>query len=45
MQGEIWNNISDQAKNLIENLLQHDPQKRLTPEEALNHIWITKELS
>ncbi|XP_015784003.1 serine/threonine-protein kinase D2-like [Tetranychus urticae] len=34
-----WDSISFQAKDLIENLLQVKPRKRLTVEKALSHIW------
>ncbi|KAM3146386.1 hypothetical protein pb186bvf_001355 [Paramecium bursaria] len=45
MDSKIWQQISPAAKNLIQNLLQKDPQKRLTPEQALEHTWIIKECS
>eukprot|EP00301_Raphidiophrys_heterophryoidea_P014518 c22941_g1_i1.p1 GENE.c22941_g1_i1~~c22941_g1_i1.p1 ORF type:complete len:439 (-),score=134.01 c22941_g1_i1:296-1612(-) len=35
-----WDNISDQAKDLVSKLLVVDPQKRLTPKEALDHPWM-----
>eukprot|EP00358_Blepharisma_japonicum_P003847 CAMPEP_0202951866 /NCGR_PEP_ID=MMETSP1395-20130829/34181_1 /ASSEMBLY_ACC=CAM_ASM_000871 /TAXON_ID=5961 /ORGANISM="Blepharisma japonicum, Strain Stock R1072" /LENGTH=231 /DNA_ID=CAMNT_0049660259 /DNA_START=701 /DNA_END=1393 /DNA_ORIENTATION=+ len=31
---------SDEAKDLITKMLQKDPKKRITAEEALNHPWI-----
>jgi len=34
--------ISQEAKNLIINLLRYDPVKRLTAEEAWNDVWIQK---
>ncbi|CAD8093148.1 unnamed protein product [Paramecium primaurelia] len=40
MVGPIWDQISYQAKDLISNLLQFDPQKRLTPQQALEHPWV-----
>ncbi|CAK80762.1 unnamed protein product (macronuclear) [Paramecium tetraurelia] len=43
--GIIWDQISESAKDLITNLLQLDPEKRFTPEQALNHPWITHEQS
>jgi len=36
----LWVDISEDAKNLVRNLLQVDPIKRLTAEQALNHPWI-----
>uniref|UniRef100_A0A9J8ANY3 Calcium/calmodulin-dependent protein kinase 1Db n=1 Tax=Cyprinus carpio carpio TaxID=630221 RepID=A0A9J8ANY3_CYPCA len=35
-----WDDISDSAKDFIRNLMQKDPEKRLTCEEALRHPWI-----
>ena len=32
---EEWDIISDEAKSFIKKLLQYDPAKRLTAEEAL----------
>eukprot|EP00429_Kryptoperidinium_foliaceum_P128488 CAMPEP_0176282956 /NCGR_PEP_ID=MMETSP0121_2-20121125/51067_1 /TAXON_ID=160619 /ORGANISM="Kryptoperidinium foliaceum, Strain CCMP 1326" /LENGTH=495 /DNA_ID=CAMNT_0017623317 /DNA_START=48 /DNA_END=1535 /DNA_ORIENTATION=- len=35
-----WNNISEDAKNLIRMLLKMDPAVRYTAAQALNHDWI-----
>jgi len=35
-----WKNISPQAKSLIKMLLQADPNKRPSANEALRHPWI-----
>jgi len=35
-----WDVITTAAKDLIEKLLNADPDQRLTPEEALRHPWI-----
>jgi len=35
-----WDKVSDQAKDLIKNLLQVDAKKRYTPDQCLNHPWI-----
>jgi len=40
---EQWNNLSEQAKDFIQNLLQVDPSKRLVAEKALKHPWIQDE--
>lgn len=40
-----WQQISDEAKDLIEKLLVVDPQQRLTAEQTLNHPWIKQPLS
>mmetsp|Transcript_4233 Transcript_4233/g.4068 ORF Transcript_4233/g.4068 Transcript_4233/m.4068 type:complete len:201 (+) Transcript_4233:292-894(+) len=39
-EGSEWNYVSEQAKNLIRNLLVLNPSQRLTAEEALAHPWI-----
>eukprot|EP01114_Cavostelium_apophysatum_P024052 TRINITY_DN9285_c1_g1_i1.p1 TRINITY_DN9285_c1_g1~~TRINITY_DN9285_c1_g1_i1.p1 ORF type:complete len:401 (+),score=116.65 TRINITY_DN9285_c1_g1_i1:189-1391(+) len=38
--GPWWSKVSDEAKDLVSNLLQVDPNKRLTAEGALSHTWI-----
>jgi len=35
-----WKNISEDAKNLIRNLLKMNPRDRFNAEQALNHEWI-----
>uniref|UniRef100_A0A6B2KZE3 non-specific serine/threonine protein kinase n=1 Tax=Arcella intermedia TaxID=1963864 RepID=A0A6B2KZE3_9EUKA len=35
-----WDDISNDAKELITNLLDEDPLKRPTPEEVLRHRWL-----
>ena len=37
----VWKNISQDAKNLIKELLELDPHKRLNANEALAHSWFT----
>lgn len=32
--------VSDEAMNLVNGLLEIDPKKRLTVEQILNHPWI-----
>jgi len=34
-----WNNVSQEAKDVTFGLLERDPKKRLTPEQALKRIW------
>ncbi|KAI1786293.1 Pkinase-domain-containing protein [Ganoderma leucocontextum] len=36
-----WSNVSDAAKDFVKTLLNPDPLKRPTAEEALNHHWLT----
>ena len=35
-----WDDISEAAKELIGELLQVDPKKRMSPDELLKHPWI-----
>mmetsp|Transcript_41959 Transcript_41959/g.88086 ORF Transcript_41959/g.88086 Transcript_41959/m.88086 type:complete len:409 (+) Transcript_41959:304-1530(+) len=37
-----WKGISSNARQFIRQLLQMDPTKRMTAEEALNHPWIIR---
>lgn len=37
-----WEAISPEAKDLVSKLIQVDPKKRLTTEEALSAVWIAK---
>jgi calcium-dependent protein kinase len=36
---KIWNKVSNEAKNLVQKLLEINPQKRLSAKEALNDVW------
>jgi len=38
-----WESISPMAKNLIEQLICYDPNRRLSAHEALSHPWIVSE--
>ncbi|TRY96707.1 hypothetical protein DNTS_005950 [Danionella cerebrum] len=40
----LWNNISNEAKDLVRKLLVVDPQNRLSIEEALEHPWLLDEI-
>lgn len=37
LEGEIWNNISIEAKDLVKRLLCLDPNLRLSAKETLQH--------
>jgi len=37
---EIWDKVSNDARDLIRNLLEVDPNLRITAENALSHPWI-----
>ena len=39
--GRYWKDVSSEAKDFIISLLQPDPSKRLTSEEALEDVWLT----
>merc|ERR1712013_462257 len=39
MQGVRWSHISEEARYLVEALLEVDPERRLSCEEALAHPW------
>lgn len=41
----VWDLVSEDAKDLIRNLLVVDPEKRLTAQQALNHRWYTGDVS
>ncbi|XP_075490180.1 LOW QUALITY PROTEIN: calcium-dependent protein kinase 10-like [Primulina tabacum] len=37
---EPWSQVSESAKNLVRQMLEPDPQKRLTAQQVLEHPWI-----
>jgi len=37
-----WKSISIEGRDLIEKMLQRDPETRITPSKALLHPWITR---
>lgn len=39
---EEWKGVSKDARDFISRLLQKDPRKRMTVDEALNHSWIAR---
>eukprot|EP00970_Alexandrium_tamarense_P013440 scaffold3401_cov277-Alexandrium_tamarense.AAC.1 len=40
-----WKHVSLEAKDFIRRLLQKDPSKRMTVEQALRHPWLMNQLS
>ncbi|SBT76869.1 calcium-dependent protein kinase 3, putative [Plasmodium ovale] len=40
--GKEWNNITDEAKDLIKRCLTMDPMKRISASDALKHPWFRK---
>ncbi|CAE7827161.1 CCAMK, partial [Symbiodinium microadriaticum] len=41
MQGPAWDGISDEAKDLVDRMLNKDPQARISIEEILQHPWLS----
>jgi calcium-dependent protein kinase len=39
-QGEKWEKISKEARELLKLMLEKDPEKRISAGEALNHPWL-----
>ncbi|CAN0476376.1 unnamed protein product [Ectocarpus sp. 12 AP-2014] len=39
---EAWDDVSEGAKDLIRQMMEPDPAKRITPHEALRHSWIVQ---
>lgn len=39
--GRYWKDVSNEAKDFIISLLQPDPSRRLTSEEALQDVWLS----
>lgn len=42
MSGKVWDAISDDAKDLVTQLLTYDKETRVSAGEALSHPWIEK---
>ena len=40
MQGRQWDYLSDSVKDLVQQMLELDPDKRITVEDAIQHPWI-----
>lgn len=38
--GPEWDSVSNEAKRLLKKLLEYDPSKRISAEQALNDPWI-----
>jgi calcium-dependent protein kinase len=43
MEGSIWDGISEEAKGMVNSLLQLDPSVRLNATRALAHKWLSKD--
>ena len=42
LKGRTWHLISDEAKDLVHRMLELDPERRITIEEAVRHPWFVK---
>lgn len=42
LEGSYWKNISSQAKTLVSKMLEFNPSKRISAEEALKETWIVE---
>jgi len=40
---EYWGSVSDEAKDLISNLLKTNPNERYTVDQCLNHSWLVRD--
>ena len=40
LSGGIWNEVSNDAKDLIKRLLVYSPEKRLSADQTLKHSWL-----
>ena len=46
MEGDpVFNQVSNEIKNLIKSMLEVDPKDRITLTEALNHSWFKTKVS
>jgi len=43
--GEEWDYISKDAKNLVSAMLVVDPSKRINAEQILSHPWFVSEMN
>ena len=41
MEGSAWDGISDEAKDLVDRMLNKNPEERLCIEEILAHPWLS----
>lgn len=42
---KVWNQLSQESKDFVSALIVVDPEKRLNGEQALRHIWQSKEFA
>jgi serine/threonine protein kinase len=44
MEGKRWKQTSLELRQVVNGLLELDPEKRLTVKQVLDHDWIQKQL-
>lgn len=44
MEGDKWDTISVQAKDLVRKLMRFDQHKRINAADALEHIWLKEKI-
>ena len=42
MEGKVWDEVSDEAKDLITQLLTLETEERISAGDALSHPWIAE---
>mmetsp|Transcript_2935 Transcript_2935/g.4448 ORF Transcript_2935/g.4448 Transcript_2935/m.4448 type:complete len:650 (+) Transcript_2935:131-2080(+) len=45
MTGVAWNGISEEAKDLVSNMLRQDPSCRFSTQQVLDHPWMRNQVS
>jgi len=45
MEGGQWEEVTDEAKDLIKKLMTYDPKRRISWSEALSHPWFLSQIS
>jgi serine/threonine protein kinase len=39
LDGPEWEHVSSSAKDMVQKMMELDPQKRWTAKELLGHVW------
>jgi len=42
--GKVWNEISRDGRDLVQQLMERDPEKRISAKAALDHLWIVGDI-
>lgn len=40
LESGVWKKISSEAKSLVKQLMEVDPERRLSAKDALEHPWL-----